>query len=142
MKYQEIYDEYVDLLRRHSQIRFEIDTLPGETKDQTQFADKENPMAELALINIEMDRIEKSVKRLDENLSRTFLYLRQCADMDAMPIARRADALSFANSMTALEGLPTRNETEQSLIAWSRGEKSFADFYIPTLRFYHVIEGG
>lgn len=96
---------------------------------------------ELDRIGIEMERIEKAVKILDQTLSKNLFYLRQCADMDAMPISKRHNALLFAASMTALEGLPVRNETEQSLMAWARGECSFADFYIPTLQHYHVMEG-
>ena len=42
--------------------------------------------------------------------------------------------------MTALEGIPAQKETEKNLSAWAAGEKSFADFYIPTLQRYGVME--
>ena len=87
-----------------------------------------------------LDRLERAAKILDEQLSRTFLYLRQCADMDALPISKREKALSFARAMTALEGLPARETTEENLQLWAKGEKSFADFYLPALQDYRVME--
>ena len=62
------------------------------------------------------------------------------ADMDALPISKREKALSFARAMTALEGLPARETTEENLQLWAKGEKSFADFYLPALQDYHVME--
>ena len=54
--------------------------------------------------------------------------------MDALPLYKRADALSFSNAMTALEGLEARNETMQDLKSWINGMVSFADIYIPILK--------
>ena len=87
-----------------------------------------------------LDRLEKAVKILDEQLSRTFFYLRQCADMDALPISKRDKALSFAKAITSLEGLPAKETTEENLQLWAKGEKSFADFYLPALQDYRVME--
>lgn len=87
-----------------------------------------------------LHRLEKAVKMLDEKLSHTFYYLRQCADMDALPISKRNKALSFAKALTSLEGLPARETTEENLKLWAKGEKSFADFYLPALRDYCVME--
>lgn len=87
-----------------------------------------------------LDRLERAVKILDEQLSRTFFYLRQCAEMDALPVAKREKALSFARAMTSLEGLPARETTEENLQLWAKGEKSFADFYLSALQDYRVME--
>ena len=87
-----------------------------------------------------LGRLEKAAKILDEQLSRTFFYLRQCADMDALPISKRNKALSFARAMTSLEGLPAKESTEENLQLWAKGEKSFADFYLPALQDYSVME--
>lgn len=95
---------------------------------------------EIEKINTNIDKLEKAVKMLDEQLSRTFSYLRQCADMDALPISKRDKALSFARAMTSLEGLPARETTEENLRLWAKGEKSFSDFYLPALQDYHVME--
>lgn len=75
------------------------------------------------------------------NQSRISLFLQQCAEMDAMPMEKRQEALSFAKAMTALEGLPAREETEQNLLLWARGEKRFADFYMESLQSYSIIDG-
>ena len=53
---------------------------------------------------------------------------------------KRNDALSFAKVMTALEGLAAKEETEQNLLLWARGEKKFADFYMKSLQSYHGEE--
>lgn len=87
-----------------------------------------------------LDRLEKAVKILDEQLSHTFFYLRQCAEMDALPVSKREKALSFAKAMTSLEGLPAKETTEENLQLWAKGEKSFADFYLPALQGYRVME--
>ena len=89
--------------------------------------------------NANLDRLEKAVKILDEQLSRTFFFLRQCADMDALPVSKREKALSFAKAMTSLEGLPARQTTEENLRLWAKGEKSFADFYLPALQNYGAM---
>lgn len=95
---------------------------------------------ELEKNNANLDRLERAANILDEQLSRTFFYLRQCADMDALPISKRDKALSFARAMTSLEGLPAKESTEENLQLWAKGEKSFADFYLPALQDYRVME--
>ena len=82
-----------------------------------------------------------AAKNHDGNQSRISFFLQQCAEMDAMPMEKRQEALSFAKAMTALEGLPAREETEQNLLLWAKGEKKFADFYMKSLQSYRVVEG-
>lgn len=88
----------------------------------------------------EQERLVNAAQILDTNLHRVFLYLKQCADMDAMPVAKRLEALSFARAMTALEGLPAKEETEGNLRLWAKGEMNFADIYLNALRNYRVVE--
>ena len=93
------------------------------------------------ILRREQIRLESAARILDTNLYRTFMFLKQCADMDALPMEKRLDALSFARAMTALEGLSAREETEQNLLLWAKGEKKFADFYMKSLQSYRVVEG-
>lgn len=102
--------------------------------------DRETLIKELKESNANLDRLERAAKILDEQLSRTFFYLRQCADMDALPVPKREKVLSFARAMTSLEGLPAKETTEENLRLWAKGEKSFADFYLPALQDYRVME--
>lgn len=104
-------------------------------------ARREPVKEEMDVIRREQTRLESAVKILDSNLYRTFFFLKQCAQMDALPMEKRQDALSFARAMTALEGLPAKEETEQNLLLWARGEKKFADFYMKSLQTYRVLEG-
>lgn len=101
---------------------------------------RESLQKELDDNNANLDRLEKAVKILDEQLSHIFFYLRQCADMDALPISKRTKALSFARAMTSLEGLPAKETTEENLQLWAKGEKAFADFYLPALQNYGAME--
>lgn len=84
--------------------------------------------------------MERSVKYFDSNQSRISLFIQQCAEMDALPIEKRQNALSFAKAMTALEGLPAKEETERNLQLWAKGEKRFVDFYMESLQSYSVID--
>lgn len=115
---------------RENEAKFVRDKLAIRASLQKEFDDN----------NVNLDRLERAVEILDKQLSRTFVYLRQCADMDALPISKRDKALSFARAMTSLEGLPAREITEENLKLWAKGEKSFADFYLPTLQDYRVME--
>ena len=88
----------------------------------------------------QLSRLEKGAHILDSNLVNRFRYLRQGAEMDAMPLSRRTKALSFIQAMTALEGLPSPSETEENLRGWAAGNKRFSDFYLKALQQYHVLE--
>lgn len=103
-------------------------------------ARREPLKAEIALNDKEQARLEQAVKILDANLYRTFFHLKQCAQMDSLPIAKRAEAMSFAKAMTALEGLSAKDSTENNLLLWAKGEKRFADFYMPALQEYRIVE--
>ena len=96
---------------------------------------------EMDMLRREQNRLESAAKILDSNLYRTFIFLKQCAEMDAMPLEKRFGALSFARAMTALEGLSAKDETEQNLLLWAKGEKLFSDFYMKSLQSYRVVEG-
>ena len=104
-------------------------------------ARREPAKEEMAILRREQIRLESAARILDTNLYRTFMFLKQCAEMDALPMEKRLDALSFARAMTALEGLSAREETEQNLLLWAKGEKKFADFYMKSLQSYRVVEG-
>ena len=104
-------------------------------------ARREPAKEEMDILRREQIRLESAARILDTNLYRTFMFLKQCAEMDALPMEKRLDALSFARAMTALEGLSAREETEQNLLLWAKGEKKFADFYMKSLQSYRVVEG-
>ena len=104
-------------------------------------ARKEPVKGEIDILRREQNRLESAAKILDSNLYRTFIFLKQCADMDAMPKEKRFGALSFARAMTALEGLSAKDETEQNLLLWAKGQKLFSDFYMKSLQSYRVVEG-
>jgi len=60
--------------------------------------------------------------------------------MDSMPVEMRKKSLEFGNAMTALEGIPASDYTNESLSLWAMGKYSFKDSYIRTLEKYNLIE--
>lgn len=85
-------------------------------------------------------RLESAVKILDAELYRTFFYLKQSADMDALPLSKRETALQFAGAMTALEGLSSQEDTKAALRQWAKGQCRFTDIYMNTLQHYGITE--
>ena len=173
MKYQELLDEYTQLLHVNVQLRSQIQKIPKgyivtkkisgkeyfylqysfQGKKRSEYIHEEELQrirASIALrdpLNNQIEnnqkeqvRLESAAKILDTNLYRIFIFLRQCADMDALPISKRAAALQFADAMTALEGLPAKPETETSLEEWAKGQRNFVDIYMKALHSYRVVE--
>ena len=130
LQYTEQGKKKTEYIREEDQERYQIAILRREPAKE-----------EIKTIRQEQTRLESAAKILDSNLFRCFVFLKQCAQMDAMPMGKRQDALSFAKAMTALEGLPTREETEHNLLLWSKGEKKFEDIYLKSLQSYNVLEG-
>ena len=102
--------------------------------------DREPLRQEIEHNRAEQERLEKAAQILDIGLYRLLRCLKQCAAMDAMPLTKRPQALSFAKAMTALEGLPAQEETETGLQLWSVGKKSFADVYLKAMHKYGIVE--
>lgn len=173
MRYQELLDEYRQLLQRDVQLRQQMQAIPkgyivtkrisgkeyyylqysvqGKKKSEyihhqdlaaikTAIANREPIRQEIERNRAEQERLEGAVRILDTSLYRLFWCLKQCAEMDAMPITKRPHALSFAKAMTALEGVPAQEETEIGLQLWSIGAKSFADVYLRALHKYGIVE--
>lgn len=173
MKYQELLDEYTELLRVNVHLRSQLQEIPKgyivtkrisgkdyfylqysiQGKKKSEYIheeDLEHIRSSIALrdpLKLQIEntqkeqvRLESAAKILDTNLYRTFVFLKQCADMDALPVSKRTEALRFAGAMTALEGLPAKRETEMSLEEWAKGHRSFTDIYMKTLHHYRVVE--
>ena len=128
MKCRELLEEYMALLDRVTVLHMEQNMSPAGYE-------------EIDIIHLMQLQLERTAKNLDSNLYRRFFFLKQCAEMDAIPIEKRHKANSFAKTMTALEGLPVRQETEQNMLLWEKGEKRFSDFYMIALQDYHVLDG-
>lgn len=96
---------------------------------------------QIAQMQEQLNRLEEAARILDAGLSRSFYFLKQCAEMDALPVARRPKAFSFARAITALEGLPARPETEEHLRQWVDGKILFSDFYLSALQQYNILGG-
>ena len=60
--------------------------------------------------------------------------------MDSMPVDMRKKSLAFGNAMTAIEGLPTSDDTVKSLSLWAAGQNNYKDGYLNTMVKYRLIE--
>jgi len=174
MKYQEIYNEYKELLNCYAEKSMQVQGLPkgyitirkiagrdyhylqctinGKKKAEclrearvqevrNGLVQREALESQLKAVEKDLARLEEAAKILDPQLSRMFYFLRQCSEMDALPVVKRIKALSFAKAMTALEGLPAKEETETYLQQWAAGVRKFADFYLPALEQYGILGG-
>lgn len=129
------YLQYTHLGKKKSE--YIRESLLADTKSMLER--REQITNELAVINQELNRLESAVQILSPSLSRLFFYTKQCAQMDAMPLSKRTKAISFSKAITDLEGLPARSETEENLLLWANGNKSFSEVYLPALNLYQII---
>ena len=88
----------------------------------------------------QLDRLETAVSMLDKALYHKLIILRRCAAMDTMPVDMRRKSLEFGNAMTALEGIPASEDTENALSRWVAGQYNFRDGYLQVLAKYNLIE--
>ena len=95
---------------------------------------------EIDNINAELDKIEAASAILNLGLLQKIEILKQSSQMDILPLSNRKNALSFAEAMTAIEGIPASNDTNANLSKWADGLMSFKDIYIQTLEKYNMIE--
>lgn len=137
MKYRELYDGYTNLLQNYSKMRFELEMLPT---DGTESSRAGQLRKEITQIDARLEQLEQVAQILDVQMSRSFFFLRQCANMDALPLSKRPEALAFANAMTALRGLPVSDEVNRGLDAWAAGKLKYKEVYFPFLQRYHVLE--
>ncbi|MDR2713887.1 MAG: hypothetical protein LBB91_12330 [Clostridiales bacterium] len=92
-------------------------------------------------IDGQLRKLETAAAILDKSLSRKLITLGRCAIMEVMSLAEREKSLAFSSAMTALEGIPAGEDTEKNLALWARGETSFKESYLNTLRTHHLTEG-
>ena len=91
-------------------------------------------------IDERLEKIEAAAEILDKSLHRKLVILRRCAAMEMMSVEERGKSLAFGSAMTALEGIPSSDETEKNLSGWAAGDLSFQESYLKTLQTYHLAE--
>jgi hypothetical protein len=91
-------------------------------------------------IDERLEKIEAAAGILDNSLRRTLVILRRCAAMEMRTFEERRKSLAFGSAMTALEGIPSSEETEKNLSRWANGDLSFRESYLNTLLAYNLAE--
>ena len=66
----------------------------------------------------------------------SILFINACAPMEDLSFEEKMRASDFAQTMNAIEGIPTTEETKQGISAWYLGEIDFLSLYEATLRKY------
>jgi hypothetical protein len=107
---------------------------------RVELAERARVLEKMRDIDARLKKIEAAAAILDNSLSRKMLTLRRCAIMEALPFAERKKSLAFGRAITALEGVAASAETEKNLYNWAKGEASFQESYLRTLRAYHLAE--
>jgi hypothetical protein len=88
-----------------------------------------------------IEALEKAAKILDSSLLHQMISLKQCMQMDHLPVNIRKSSLSFANAMLALEGVVPKPDAISHLVAWSEGRNSFSEGYQAVLNKYKLAVG-
>lgn len=130
------YLQYTKFGKKHTKYlrKQEVDQVRTELSRAGQLRKK------ITQIDTRLEQLEQAAQILDAQMSRSFFFRRQCADMDALPLSKRPEALAFANAMTALEGLPVSKELDCKLGAWASGKIKYEEVYLPLLHRHHVLE--
>ncbi|MCL2337654.1 MAG: hypothetical protein FWC60_09565, partial [Firmicutes bacterium] len=113
------------------------ENLPGVRAELDQRA---ATLSRIHEIDGRLDKIEAAAGILAKDLRRKMIIHRRCAAMETMSFGEREKSLAFSSAMTALEGIPASEESELNLSRWAKGELSFQESYLQTLRTYHLAE--
>lgn len=91
---------------------------------------------ELPDINIRLAELEKATKLLNNSLARRLDILKLSVGMDGLPQDIKLKCLTFADAMTAIEGVSASDTAKQELDCWKNGNATFLSVFENTLRRY------
>ncbi len=91
---------------------------------------------ELQQIEKRMLELEQAAKLIDKKLSRQFMLWKVSAGMDGLNQEQKSRSISFANAISAIEGVPISKTTEQNINEWKVGNKTFLSIFNETLMMY------
>lgn len=92
----------------------------------------------LPAISKRLREIETATKTLDAALYRRLLVLKVSVGMDELAPEEKEKCLSFADAMTAIEGVPVSEETQQDLENWKEGGCTFLAAFENTLQRHGI----
>ena len=97
---------------------------------------RETIQNELSVLDEKLGGIEAAAKLVSHDLYKRILFINACAPMEDLSFEEKMRASDFAQTMNAIEGIPTTEETKQGISAWYLGEIDFLSLYEATLRKY------
>lgn len=107
---------------------------------QSEVTERKQRVEAIKEINIRLEKIEAATKILDIVLYRKLTTIRKCIEMDSLSLNNRKAALSFGNSMHALEGVAATKNVDENLVNWANGGISFLESFLSTLHNYNIME--
>ncbi len=92
--------------------------------------------AELPMIAVRLEELEKAAHIIGKGVDRTLMLIRISSGMDALEPAEKAQCISFANAMNAVEGVPVSKQTADDIAKWQNGVISYQAVFTATLKRY------
>lgn len=95
--------------------------------------------AELKNLTKSKKAIESIASKLNRGLLSYFRLLDAAIGMDSLTKKERYESLTFADAMTAVEGVPASRETDNELTLWAESKQTYQDACIHILKQCGVV---
>lgn len=92
--------------------------------------------AEIPKIIARIEELEKAADIIGKGVDRTLMLIKISSGMDALQPAEKAQCISFANAMNAVEGVPVSRQTAEDIAMWQSGAVSYQAVFSATLKRY------
>ncbi len=92
--------------------------------------------SELPQIRHRLDELETAAQLIGDGVCRRLQILKISVGMDEISEQQKQRCISFADAMTAIEGVPVSDQTKCDLNDWKNGEVTFRSVFETTLRRY------
>lgn len=92
--------------------------------------------AELPSVINRLKELESAASIIGKGVDRTLMLLRISSGMDTLQPEKKAQCISFANAMNAVEGVPVSKQTADDIARWQNGDVSYQAVFTATLKRY------
>ncbi len=114
----------------------EVDRITEELRLRKQYE------AELPMLAGRCKELEKAAHIIGKGVDRALMLIRISSGMDTLEAAEKAQCISFANAMNAVEGVPISKQTAEDIAKWQNGVLSYQAVFSAALKRYgFTVEG-
>lgn len=104
-----------------------------------QLAVRKQLSAKLLGIESRLADLERAAKIINSQIFRELQMLKLSFEMDSLQPDQKADSISFARTMNAIEGVMISETTAKDVVDWQQGNKSFIKVFESALQRYGFI---